>query len=200
MKPVNKEIIQQLNSEIRKIKISNVLDKKKYNFDNRFDINNISSEKREIVNKFTQWGAITGSTLYSLYKFISRPANDIDLLVDEKGLNEIEKDYKVIRGDFYRGTKSNSIGYINYKTETIDIFLVDDISKCKTINGIKIDDIFHSIKMKLDLYENSIDRKLYKDDTDLNEILIILQNYNIDSIELKKPLVTKISNFFKELL
>ena len=179
MKKVNIDLINNLNSEIRKNKISNLLQSKKFTPNNY----NVPNDIIKVMEYFSKWGAITGSSLYALYGFIDRVPNDIDLLVDKDILSELESHFIILQNHEYDFTPINSIGYINFdinnKNYKIDIILTDDISYTKFHNKIRLDNLFKSIQMKTDLYKESIDRGTYKDEDDLNNILSILKGVEV---------------------
>lgn len=175
MKKINIDLINNLNKEIRKNKISNLLQSKKYTPNE----NNIPNDIIKVMEYFSKWGAITGSSLYAIYGFIDRIPNDIDLLVDKNALLELENHFIVSQNHEYDFTPINSIGYINFdinkKNYKVDVILTDDISYTKFHNKIRLDNIFKSLQMKIDLYKDSIDSGSYKDEEDLINILSILE-------------------------
>lgn len=207
---INKTFLKKFNILLRKIKINSLLEKELVLSINE---NNLFRERLNLIKVLSKFGVITGSTLYSLYGLITRMPIDIDLLIDKKGLEFINKHYKIIKHDQYTDNKINSIGYLIINEDMvnwdIDLFLIDDISKYKTVNNIRIDNILYSIIKKIEIYKNNSNRNQY-DITDLLEIyqclkynenfsekiqkqLILLKNYNSSTFD---KLLDKIKNIF----
>ena len=175
MKTIDKKLIIDINSEIRKYKINSVLNKTP---SISLNYKNIDSKNLEFIKNLSLYGSITGSMLFVLYGIINRDFNDIDLLVDENGLIEIKKKYNLHQKN-YNFEKMNLVGTIIEPKlgKDVDVILVNDITYCKYVNDIRVDDIFKSISFKIDLYENNQDREYFKDVFDLNEILRWLKTY-----------------------
>jgi hypothetical protein len=172
MKIIDNNLLKDLNSEIRKNKISHLLNNNRKidiikPYDKHLNLN--------LLKYISQYGAITGSNLYSLYGMITRIPNDVDLLVDQSGLDKIKEKYKIISNDFYHMPAINSLGYIQVKFKNkyydIDIILTNDISHTTIVEGIRIDNIFKSLNMKIHIYESNENRDSYRDERDLLEIL-----------------------------
>lgn len=177
MKIIDNNLLKDLNSEIRKNKISHLLNNNRKidiikPYDKHLNLN--------LLKYISQYGAITGSNLYSLYGMITRIPNDVDLLVDQSGLDKIKEKYKIISNDFYHMPAINSLGYIQVKFKNkyydIDIILTNDISHTTIVEGIRIDNIFKSLNMKIHIYESNENRDSYRDERDLLEILSFLKN------------------------
>ncbi len=194
----NESLIDELSKKIRQVKIDALLGKKSpFVF---LTTDNIPKKFVELGIILSKYGAITGSLLYKIHGLINRNPNDIDLLVDAKGLENLKKKYTLIENEeFYEPVLNiNSVGGIKIGDYLVDVILVDELPSEKWYKKIRLDNITHSIDKKIEVAKN---RHAGKDSSDLRKMLDFLNDKQVEpKFEKKTTLFDKIKQKTFEIL
>ncbi len=171
------EIINQLKSDIRDVKISTILDgneliqpnlKRLRKGNNRFFNQDYWKFIKEHKGKI-----ITGSCALYAYGLLDRMPKDIDLIVDRNTFNPKKK----LSKDRYPGmdSKLNVIGYYHDRGYNIDFFQGSN-EKYIEVDGFFFHDLFEIIDKKLEIYPH----RERNDHKDIHDIIYILKKFNPD--------------------
>jgi hypothetical protein len=161
-----------IKNAIRKLKINALLNGDFIHFDK----DNIPNVIKKLVDKYSRYGIITGSTLLSMYGLVSS-VGDLDIIVNKENY-ELLKNKINFRDNYTEILSSEYIGYIIDDVEggIIDVFLLED-SKFENVDNIKIDSLSRALEHKNELLLNS---RRIKDYTHLETALKCLnENYYI---------------------
>lgn len=171
------EIVNKLKSDIRDVKINNILGdgllinpniKRLRKGSNRF----FNQDYWRIIKEY-KGEIITGSCALYAYGLLDRMPKDVDLIVNRNNF----KPKKKLSNDRYPGMdgKIDVIGYYHDKGYNIDFFHGTDERNIE-VDGFLFHDPFEIIDKKLEIYP---DRER-NDHKDIHDIIYILRKFNPD--------------------
>lgn len=171
------ELVNKLKSDIRDIKISNILEgnesiqpnlKRLRKGNNRF----FNKDYWKIIKEY-KGKIITGSCALYAYGLLDRMPKDVDLIVDKNNFNPKKK----LSNNRYPGMdgKLDVIGYYHDKGYNIDFFHGTD-ERYIEVDGFLFHDPFEIIDKKLEISPDR-ERDNFKD---IHDIIYILRKFNPD--------------------
>ena len=155
----SKELEKGIKGIIRKVKIDSVLDESQLHFDK----DNIPKRVRKIVDKYSKFGAVTGSTLLSMYG-LTKDVGDLDLLVKKEEYQYLKNNKQIKKAHHYSYDNCTEyMGKIRENNIEIDVFLVEDDVEFEKKDGILVDSLARTLEQKNRLYKLENRSKDYHD-------------------------------------
>ena len=198
------DTLKEFKTLIRKLKIDSVLEKRNVLSSLEFNVDRCDyKQNNSIAKKFSKYGCLTGSYMYSALGLIEKTYfKDIDLIVNTENYNAIiKKNYHINEDSWYNHIDTNSVGTIKHDGYVIDIFVIDDVDYIE-YDGFKFQkNIIDALGMKAEIFENNIkdDRRdrYFNIEKDIRQIISVLNGKSEPHEYRKEP--TVVLDIFKQI-